>query len=399
MFKNIEVWKRKIGSFLLAQAFSLFGSSLVQYAIIWYITLSTSSGKMLTISTLCGFVPQIIISLFAGVWIDRYNRKKLIMLADAGIAIATAILILTFVMGYKQIWLLFVVLAVRSFGSGIQTPAVQAIIPQLVPSKELMKVNGIYSTVSSCILFLSPAISGAMLSMVSMEAVLCIDVVTAIVGIGITMTIKISTHRIVDTKKTTVQEIKEGFMYLEKDPLIKKILGYQMTILFLISSSAFLTPLMISRVFGSEVWRLTFSEMTYSLGMIIGGLLVTNFGHYKNKLQITIFAGMLYGVLMIGLGTIPIFFGYLICNTLIGMTAPCYNAPITVALQQRVSSHMQGRIFSLMQISTTCALPLGMVLFGPLSDYLPVQVVLIAGGTMVIIVSLYMLFFKQFIEK
>lgn len=399
MFKNIEVWKQKITGFLLAQTVSLFGSSLVQYAIIWYITLSTSSGKMLTISTLCGFVPQIIISLFAGVWIDRYNRKMLIMLSDAMIAMATTILIITFVMGYQEMWILFVVLAVRSFGSGIQTPAVQSIIPQIVPTEQLMKVNGIYSTISSFILFLSPAISGAILSFASIEAILCIDVITAIIGIGITMFIKIPTHTIVNTTKSTIQEIKEGFSYLKKDPLIKKMLVYQMTILFLISPSAFLTPLMISRVFGGEVWRLTFSEMTYSLGMIVGGLIVTNFGHYKNKLQITIFAGMLYGVLMIGLGAIPLFLGYLICNTIIGMTSPCYNAPMTVTLQQRVESHMQGRIFSVMQISTTCALPLGMVLFGPLSDYLPVQTVLIGAGLLVVTVSIYMFFSKQFIEK
>lgn len=395
MFKNIEGWKQKIASFLLAQTISLFGSSLVQYAIIWYITLSTSSGKMLTISTLCGFVPQIIISLFAGVWIDRYNRKVLIMVSDAMIAVATATLIITFVMGYQEIWLLFIVLVVRSFGSGIQTPAVQSIIPQMVPDNKLMKVNGIYSTVSSFILFLSPAISGAILSVASIEIVLCIDVVTAVIGIGITLFISIPKHQITKIKKSTIQEIKEGFIYLKRDSLIKKLLGYQFIILFLISCSAFLTPLMITRVFGSEVWRLTVTEMTYSLGMVAGGLLVTNFGRFKNKLQITLLSGMLYGVLMIGLGTMPLFIGFLICNTLIGMTSPCYNGPITVSLQQRVESHMQGRIFSVMQITTTCALPLGMVLFGPLADYIPVQVLFIVSGVLVVVVSMYLFFTKQ----
>ncbi len=138
-----NIWKRKITLLLTAQTISLFGSSLVQYAIIWYITLSTSSGMMMTISTVCGFLPQIAISIFAGVWVDRYNRKKLIMLADAIIAFVTLLLAISFLMGDENIWLLFVVLLIRSAGTGLQTPAVNAIIPQIVPQDDLMRINGI----------------------------------------------------------------------------------------------------------------------------------------------------------------------------------------------------------------------------------------------------------------
>lgn len=86
---NTDEWKKKIIKFMIAQTISLFGSSLVQYAIIWYITLKTSSGVMMAIATICGYVPQMSVSLFAGVWIDRYNRKVMCMLADAMIALAT----------------------------------------------------------------------------------------------------------------------------------------------------------------------------------------------------------------------------------------------------------------------------------------------------------------------
>ena len=173
---NYRNWKTAITAFLTAQMISLLGSSLVQYAIIWHITLTTSSGKMLTISTLCGFLPQILISLIAGVWIDRYNRKKLIMLADAAIAASTLLLAVAFLMGYRYNWALFIVLAIRSAGTGIQTPAVNAIIPQIVPQEKLMKINGINSTLSSLIMFLSPAISGAILTVASLEVTLFIAV-------------------------------------------------------------------------------------------------------------------------------------------------------------------------------------------------------------------------------
>ena len=182
---NLNTWKCKTFRFLTAQTISLFGSSLVQYAIVWYITLTTSSGKMLTISTLCGFLPQILISLFAGVWIDRYDRKRLIMLSDGVIAFSTLLLALVFLSGYKNIWFLFAVLIIRSAGTGIQTPAVNAIFPQLVPKEHLMRMNGLNSTLSSFMMFLSPAAGGAILSAAPLEAVLFIDVVTAVIGIKI----------------------------------------------------------------------------------------------------------------------------------------------------------------------------------------------------------------------
>lgn len=392
-------WKQSIRRFLAAQTISLFGSSIVQYAIIWYITLETSSGKYLTFATLCGFLPQLVISLFAGVWIDRYSRKKMVMLADTAIALSTLLLALSFFAGYKSIGLLLAVLAIRSAGTGIQTPAVNAIIPQIVPPAHLMKINGANSTLSSIIMFISPAVSGAILSVAPLEATLLVDVVTAILGVGITATIAIPRlAKKINGENSYLKEIKTGFVYLKENPFIKRLLVFQMTILFLISPSAFLTPLMVSRTFGSEVWRLTASEMTFSLGMVAGGLLIASWGGFKKRLNITMLAGGFYGLLMIGLGKAPVFFFYLVCNTLIGITSPCYNAPITVTIQEKVEPAMHGRIFSFMQIATSCALPLGMVLFGPLADFVQVQTILVAAGAVVAAICA-LVYFTKFFEK
>ncbi|WP_041139323.1 MFS transporter [Beduini massiliensis] len=387
---HLKNWKKNIIRFLTAQTISLLGSSIVQYSIIWYITISTSSGSMLTIATVCGFLPQVIISLFAGVWIDRYDRKKMIILSDLMIAIMTLILAVSFLSGYKNLWLLFIVLIVRSFGTGIQTPAVNAIIPQIVPNEQLMRINGINSTLSSLMMFVSPAVSGAVLSILSLEATLFIDIITAIVGIGITLTIKLQSYQRKDKiDNSYLKEIKEGFTYLKENRFIKRLLMFQILILFLISPSAFLTPLMVNRTFGPQVWRLTASEMTYSLGMVIGGLLFTTWGGFKKKMNTTLLAGGLYGMIMIGLGLAPYFLLYLLLNMTIGITSPCYNAPITVTIQEKVDASMHGRIFSLMQISTSCALPLGMVIFGPVADYIAIQWLLIGAGSIVLLLSLY----------
>lgn len=383
-------WKRKITLFLTAQTISLLGSSLVQYAIIWYITLTTSSGVMMTISTVCGFLPQMAISLFAGVWIDRYSRKKMIMLADGMIAIATLILAVMFLMGYNNIWLLYVILLIRAAGTGIQVPAVNALIPQLVRKDQLMKVNGVNSSISSLMMFLAPAAGGVILSISSIETAFFIDVITAIIGIGMMCIIVVPVHaKLEEVQKSNVQDIKEGFKYLKDHVFIKQLLIYLFVVMILISPAAFLPPLMVSRSFGPEVWRLTASEMTFSAGALVGGILIASWGGFKSRMNTNILACVLYGLLMVGLGVAPMFAMYLLFNLLIGITMPCFNAPLTVLLQQNVDPDMQGRVFSLVQVTNSCALPFGMVLFGPLADSVQVETIFVLAGVAVIICALY----------
>ena len=246
------------------------------------------------------------------------------MLSDTIIALSTLILAIAFLSGHRNIWLLFTVLMVRSAGTGIQTPAVNAVIPQIVPQKHLMQVNGIQNTLTSLIMFLSPAVSGAILSVSTLETTLFIDVFTALIGVGITSALTIPGYRkdmmagsdnagrkdglkSRDNIKESsgILSMKQGFLYLKTDSFVRHLLLFQIAVLFLISPSAFLTPLMVSRTFGPEVWRLTASEMTYSMGSVLGGILITSWGGFKKRLKTTVLAGWLYGVLMAGLGVAP----------------------------------------------------------------------------------------------
>ncbi|MBC8531943.1 MFS transporter [Gehongia tenuis] len=388
-------WRAQIRRFLTAQTISLLGSSLVQYAIVWHITLTTSSGAMMTLSTLCGFLPQIAISLFAGVWVDRYNRKKLIMASDGLIAVSTLILAILFTAGYRKVWLLFAVLLIRSAGTGIQTPAVQAMVPEIVPKDGLMKVNGAVSTLTSLTTLIAPALSGLILTVANLEATLLIDVTTAAVGIAITGTLHLPAGTKAGAEQSSIADIRQGFQYLKKDGFVRRLLLFQVVMLFLISPSAFLTPLMVSRTFGAEVWRLTVSETVFSAGAVAGGLLIALWGGFRNRMRTTLAAGLAYGVLMLGLGLAPSFGLYLAFNCLIGITMPCYNAPIIASLQERVPPRMQGRVFGFMQIVTASALPLGMVLFGPLADAVSVQILLILCGVIASLTALASLLLKM----
>ncbi|MED2935569.1 MFS transporter, partial [Bacillus wiedmannii] len=204
-------------------------------------------------------------------------------------------------------------------------------------------------------------------------------------------------HVNVESKqKSNLQGIKEGFTYLKENVFIKRLIVLLIIVMILISPAAFLTPLMVTRSFGAEMWRLTASEMTFSAGAAAGGVLIAAWGGFPNRMHTTALACALYGLLMIGLGIAPIFTMYLVFNFLIGITMPCFNTPVTVLLQEKVEPSMHGRMFSLVQIANSCALPLGMIIFGPLSDMFSVEILLIYAGIFVLFCAMYVVLSKRF---
>lgn len=228
-------WKKNIVLFLGSQTISLFGSSLVQYAIMWYITLKTQSGVMMTISILCGLIPTFFISPFAGVWADRYSRKMLIIVSDALIAISTLILAILFFMGYKAIWLLFFMLAVRAIGTGIQTPAIGAILPQLVPEDKLTKVNGVNGSIQAFVMLVSPMVSAGLLTFQSIEMIFLVDVITAAIAILILLAIlKIPVHSKAMQKEkiSYFKDLQQGFIYINQHDFLRNILFFVLSSLY-----------------------------------------------------------------------------------------------------------------------------------------------------------------------
>ena len=251
MTNNIqENWLRNIVLFLSSQTISLFGSSLVQYAMMWYITLTTESGLMMTLYIVCGFIPTFILSPVAGVWADRYNRKMLIIIADAMIAIATLILAILFLLGYDSIWLFFLMAAIRAFGAGVQMPAVGAILPQIVPQDKLTKVNGINGSIQAIIMFVSPMVSAALLGFSSIEVIFFIDVVTAAIAIfTLLFFLKIAVHEKAAEKQTTsyFSDFKQGLRYINNHAFLKKFFIFFAIFFVLMAPASFLTPLQVTR--------------------------------------------------------------------------------------------------------------------------------------------------------
>ncbi len=376
-------WKKNTVLFLASQTISLFGSSLVQYAITWYITLETKSGIMMTISIICGFLPMFFLSPFAGVWADRYNRKLLIILSDSFIALSTLLLAALFLMGYDEIWLLFVISAFRSLGSGIQSPAISAILPQIVPEDKLTRINATNGSIQSLVLLVSPMLSGALLTVASIEAIFFIDVATAALAVSILLFfLHVPLHpKAQEGGKTGyLNDMKEGVKYIVSHKYLKAFFLFSTVYFFMIAPAAFLTPLQVTRSFGSEVWRLTAVEVAFSAGMTAGGLIMASWGGFKNRIHTMMFSTFMIGAGTLALGFVPAFTAYLAVMALVGIAVPIFNTPATVMLQQKVEQDFMGRVFGVMSMITGSMMPLGMLVFGPVADIVRIEWLLAGTG-------------------
>lgn len=394
-------WNRNVILFLASQSISLFGSTLVQYAITWHITLKTQSGVMMTIAIICGFLPTFFLSPFAGVWADRYNRKTLIIISDSMIAIATLILAILFFMGYDAVWLLFVASAIRALGSGIQMPAIGAFLPQLVPEDKLIKVNATYSSIQSLVMLVSPMLSGALLTMATIETIFFIDVITAAIAVLILLLfLHVPAHAKALNKQpiSYFGDMREGVIYIKNHDYIKTFCLFNAIFFIFVAPVAFLTPLQVTRSFGDDVWRLTAIEIIFSAGMMVGGIIMASWGGFKNKVHTMILSNLVIGVCTFALGIIPVFWIYLIFMGFIGIAMPIFNTPSTVLLQQKVEEDFLGRVFGVLGMISSIMMPLGMLVFGPVSDFIKIEWLLIGTGVLLFAQSLFMLGSKVLIE-
>jgi len=391
MLKINETWKKDTTIFLSSQTISLFGSLLVQYAISWYIVLRTQSGSMMTIAIVCGFLPTLFLSPFAGVWADRYNRKTLIVLSDSGIALSTLVLAVLFLLGYDAIWLLFVISGIRALGTAVQTPTVSAFLPQLVPVDKLTKVNATYGSIQSIIMLICPMLSGALLSMTTIEIIFFIDVVTAFTAVSILLLLlKVPVHEKAMEKRAVsyLSNMREGIAYVKEHQFISKLFLFCAVYLFFVAPAAFLTPLQVTRSFGNDVWRLTAVEIAFSVGMMVGGVLMASWGGFKNKIHSMVLSFLVVGVCTIALGITPIFWLYLIFMGLVGVVMPVFNVPFTVLLQQKIEPEYLGRIFGVFTMISSSMMPLGMLVFGPVADIIRIEWLLVGTGVVMFVQGL-----------
>lgn len=383
-------WRKRTVLFLASQCITLFGSTLVQMAMVWYVTIKTSSGVWVSAFTVCAYLPQFLISFLGGVWADRYSRKWLIICADALIAFATLLMLLAIPYVSSESTLLgglLLMSGIRSLGAGIQTPAVNAVIPQLVPESQLMRYNGINAAMQSLVQFAAPAAAGAIFAVSTLGTTLMVDIVTAALGIGILSCLLIPRENVPAEKASVFSNIKIGVSYAFKNRLIGKLLIVYGLFTFLCVPAGFLAGLFVRRVFGDTYWYLTAVELAGFAGMMAGGIVMSLWGGFKSRGK-TLAAGLgAFGTFAAGMGVSQSFVLYLALMFFYGIALTMVQTATTTLLQEKTETSMQGRVFGLQGTMYSGFLPLGMVLFGPLADVMPLQWIMVCSGLGLILIA------------
>ena len=386
-------WKRKTLLFLASQCITLFGSMIVQVSIIWYVTLKTSSGGWVAAFTICSYLPQFLISFLAGVWADRYNRKKLIILADGVITIATFIMFWVMPMissDFVLLSALLVISIIRSIGAGVQTPAVNAVIPHLVPEEYLMKYNGMNATMQSIVQFAAPAVAGTVLSIGTFRSTLFIDIVTALIGIGLLSCVLLPKQEVSNENVSVMSEIKAGISYAFSDKVIGKMLIVYGLFILLSVPAGFMAALLVSRVYGDVYWYLTAVELVGFAGMALGGVLMGIWGGFKSRVKTFAIGLLILSIMTIGMGVSPYFILYLVMMFVYSIALTIIQTATTTIIQEKAESSMLGRVFGLMGAMYSGFLPVGMAIFGPLADMLPLQWIMVGSGIALVLVTVYL---------
>ncbi len=285
------------------------------------------------------------------------------------------------------------VLAIRSLGTGVQTPAVGSFIPQIVPENKLSKINGINSSIQSLTMLICPMLSGALLSIATIETIFFIDVITAMIAVFtllIFLKVKAHSKALEAQHNSYFDDMKAGVKYIKNHSYVKKFFLFCTIFFILAAPISFLTPLQVTRSFGNDIWRLTAIEITFSVGMMVGGIIMASWGGFKNRVYTMILSTGIIGLGTFLLGVIPIFWLYLAIMAIVGVAMPIFNTPSTVLLQEKVEPDFQGRVFGVFGMISSIMMPAGMIIFGPLADVIKIECLLIITGIFLFVQSVFM---------
>lgn len=388
MLKNINK------TFLIVytgQAISQLTSSILQMAIVWYLITETNSSNIVALSGIVGFLPQGVLGLFIGVFIDRFDRKKIMIISDLLIAAASLSLSVSGFFGGISIPLIMIVLFIRSVGTAFHVPSLQAITPLIVSKDELPKYSGYSQTLQSISLLLSPVLASFFFSIWSLQAIVMLDVLGAIIGVFTLCIVTIPKIKIdfENTKIDIVLEMKEGIATLKKNRLFNfMLLGAAFSIVYI--PIFVLYPMMTLSYFGKNQWYAGAIEVVFAIGMLIGSLVLGATGGGKRKIVTIAFFCFIIGISLSISGILGknMFLGFALCSTLLGFATPFYQGLQIVVFQQKIQEKYLGRVMSLSGSLMAIGTPIGIGLSGIISDKIGVENFFLYSGILIIFISI-----------
>lgn len=369
-----------------AQACSLIGSALVQFALVWWLTIETGSATVLAVAMMVAMLPQIVLGPFAGALVDRWNRRHVMIFADAGIALATVVLIILFAMDVVQVWQIYAVLLVRSAGGSFHWPAMAASTSLMVPKKHLGRVGGLNQAVQGVVSIAAPALGALLIMTLPMWGVLSVDVLTAIVAISPLLFIKIpQPARSKDgpgKKASVLGDMKDGLVFLRswRGALALMLMVMVINLLFVPAMS--LMPILVTSYFGGEVVEFATMEMAIGVSFLLGGIGLGVWGGFKRKIVTMLVSGVLAGIGVVAVGIVPPEAFYIAVGGMFfaGFMISIVNGSAQAVMQASIPLDKQGRVFGLLGSVTVAMSPVGLAVAGPVSDLFGVQIWFIVAG-------------------
>ena len=370
-----------------AQAFSLLGSHLVQFALVWWLTMTTGSATVLAFATLVALLPQIFLSPFAGALVDRWNRRLVLIVADAGIALATVVLAVLYASGVVQVWHVYALMLIRAAGGAFHWPTMQASTTMMVPERHLSRIAGLNQTLFGIANIAAPPLGALLLAVLPMQGILAIDVGTAIVAIAPLLFIAIpQPERKAEGRVSVLADIKEGLRLVWGWPGLMIIMGVATLLNLLAAPALTLVPIMVTEHFGGGAVQFASMESAWGIGMVLGGLALGVWGGFKRRIVTAMVALALQGIgLSIIAVTPPAAFLLAVAAIFFtGLMNPIINGSLHATVQATVPPEMQGRVFTLLLSGASAMMPLGLLIAGPVADTLGVQFWFLVSGLVTI---------------
>lgn len=381
-------WQRPFFLIWGGQAFSLLGSSLVQFALVWWLTQETGSATVLATATLVAVLPGIVIGPFAGALVDRWSRRWVMVAADTVIALTTAWAVWLAWNGSLQPWHVYVIMFVRATGGAFHWPAMQASTSLMVPPQHLARVAGMNQTLYGVMNIMAPPLGALLLSLLALPSVLLIDIGTALLAILPLLFIAVPQPPAKPApadgaaRPSVLADLRTGLRYVWAWPGLLMLMLIATVINFVLTPAFSLMPLLVVDHFQGGPWHLGGLESAFGVGVVLGGILLSAWGGFRRRIYTSLLGliGMGLGVMLIGLTPAAAFGLAIAAMFLAGFTQPLVNGPIMAIMQAKVAADMQGRVFTLLHALASAMTPLSLAVAGPVADAVGITPWYVVGG-------------------
>ena len=388
MTKETLKWKRDFFTIWTGQAISLFTSAILQMAIIFYLTEKTGSAMVLSIASLVGFLPYAVFGPMIGVLVDRYDRKKIMIGADLIIAAAGAVLAIIALYMELPVWMVMIVLFIRSIGTAFHSPALSAVTPLLVPEDQLTRCAGYSQSLQSISYILSPAAAAFLYSVWKLNAIIAIDVLGAVIAcitVALVRIPKLSLKK-QSLEQNFMKEMKEGLVVLKENKGLFALLLIGTLYMFFYMPINALYPLISMEYFAGTPMHISITEIAYASGMLVGGLLLGLLGSFKKRIVLITASIFMMGVSLTISGLLPSsgFAIFVVCCAIMGFSVPFYSGVQTALFQEKIKPEYLGRVFSLTGSIMSLAMPVGLILSGIFADRIGVNNWFLISGILIV---------------